>query len=261
MSIQNHLIRVGQSEVYAEEQGEGSPTLVFLHYWGGSRRTWSGVMAELSKRHRCIAVDLRGWGKSNRSIDDYSLFAQAADVEGLIEALKLKDYVLVGHSMGGKIAQMLAGRRPDGLRSVILVGPAPPTPLLVPEEQKRMMITSYTTPEGIVDALKVISHRPLTIEQRLQVTEDSLGAAAGAKLTWISQGMPLDISKQTANITVPVCVIAGSEDQVEKEAPLRAALLPLVPQAKFETIKGVGHLSPLEGPQEVARAISGFLGA
>jgi pimeloyl-ACP methyl ester carboxylesterase len=261
MSIQSHRVRVGQSEVYAEEQGEGSPTLVFLHYWGGSRRTWSGVVAELANRHRCIAVDLRGWGKSDRSLDDYSLFAQAADVEGLIEALKLKDYVLVGHSMGGKIAQILAGRRPDGLRSVVLVGPAPPTPLLVPEEQKRMMINSYTTPEGIADALKVVSHRPLTIEQRLQVTEDSLGGALGAKLTWVSQGMPLDISKQTANIPVPVYVIAGSEDQVEKEAALRAALLPLIPQATFEIIKGVGHLSPLEGPQEVARAISGFLGA
>jgi pimeloyl-ACP methyl ester carboxylesterase len=260
MGTQSLRIRVGPAEVYAEEQGTGSPTLVFLHYWGGSRRTWSGVIAQLSNRRRCIAVDLRGWGKSDRSIDDYSPFAQAADVEGLIDALKLKDYVLVGHSMGGKIAQIMAGRRPNGLRSVVLVGTAPPTPLLVPEEQKRMMMNSYTTPEGIVDALKIISHRSLTIEQRLQVTEDSLGGAAGAKLTWVSQGMLLDIARLTAAITVPVCVIVGSEDQVEREAALRDALLPLVPQAKFETIKGVGHLSPIEGPQEVAQAISNFLG-
>src|SRR5271167_490550 len=259
MSVQGHRIRVGQLEIYAEEQGEGAPALVFIHYWGGSRRTWSGVIPRLSDRFRCIALDLRGWGKSDRHAENYSLFVQAGDVLGVIEALKLRDFVLVGHSMGGKIAQILAGRRPDGLKGLALVAPAPPTPLRVPDEQKRSMLASYTTPEGIGEALKIISHRPLTIAQRLQVTEDSLGGAEAAKVAWVSQGMALDISKQTASITVPVCVIVGSADQVEKEAALREALLPLVPHARFETIEGVGHLSPLEGPDEVAEAISDFL--
>ena len=259
MSGRGHSIRVGQLEIYAEEQGEGAPALVFIHYWGGSRRTWSEVIARLSKRFRCVAMDLRGWGKSDRHADDYSLFAQADDVEGVIEALRMKEFVVVGHSMGGKIAQVLAGRRPDGLRAVVLVAPAPPTPLHAPDAQKRSMLASYTTPEGIADALKVINHRPLTIAQRLQVTEDSVGGAEAAKVAWVSQGMALDISKQTASITAPVCVIVGSADQVEKEAALREALLPLVPHARFETVEGVGHLSPLEAPDEVAGAISDFL--
>lgn len=259
MSAKGQRIRVAQLEIYAEEEGEGSPALVFIHYWGGSRRMWSEVIAPLSERFRCIAVDLRGWGRSDRHADDYSLFTQADDVEGVIEALKVSDFVLVGHSMGGKIAQIVAGRRPDGLRAVVLVAPAPPTPLYAPDAQKQSMLASYTTPEGIGDALKVINHRPLTIAQRLQVTEDSLGGAEAAKITWVSQGMALDISKQAASITVPVCVVVGSADQVEKEAALREALLSLVPHARFKTIEGLGHLSPLEGPDEVAMAISGFL--
>jgi pimeloyl-ACP methyl ester carboxylesterase len=97
------------------------------------------------------------------------------------------------------------------------------------------------------------------IAQRLQVTEDSLGGAETAKVAWVSQGMLLDISKQAASITVPVCVIAGSEDQVEKEDFLRKVLLPLLPHARFKTIEGVGHLSPLEGPDDVAKVISDFL--
>jgi pimeloyl-ACP methyl ester carboxylesterase len=216
-------------------------------------------MERLSDRFRCIAVDLRGWGKSDHHAKGYGLFAQADDVEGVIEELNLMDFVLVGHSMGGKICQILAARRPVGLRAVVLVAPAPPTPLHIPEEQKRAMLKSYSTPEGIGDALKVINHRPLTTAQRLQVTEDSLGGAEAAKVAWVSQGMPFDISEQTASITVPMCVIVGSEDQVEKEAALREALLPSVPHARFETIEGVGHLSPLEGPREVAEAISDFL--
>ncbi len=259
MSSQGHTVRLSQLEIFAEETGKGSPTLVFIHYWGGSRRTWSEVVARLSKRFRCIALDVRGWGKSDRHADDYSLFAQADDVQGVIAALNVKDVVLVGHSMGGKIAQIVGGRRPEGLRAVVLVAPAPPTPLHVPDEQKQSMLASYASAEGIGEALKVISHRPLTIAQRQQVTEDSVGGVAAAKVAWISQGMTLDISKQAAAIAVPVCVIAGSADQVEKESALRAALLPLVPQARFETLEGVGHLSPLESPGELAEAIAEFV--
>src|SRR5271156_2313208 len=144
MSARSHKIGVGQVEIFAEDTGQGSPALVFLHYWGGSRRTWSGVIEQLSGRFRCIAVDLRGWGKSDHSSDDYNLYSQADDVEGVIEELNLMEYVFVGHSMGGKIAQILAGRRLDGLQAVVLVAPAPPTPLHVPDAQKLSMLTSYT---------------------------------------------------------------------------------------------------------------------
>jgi pimeloyl-ACP methyl ester carboxylesterase len=71
--------------------------------------------------------------------------------------------------------------------------------------------------------------------------------------------MALDISRETAFIAVPVCVIIGSADQVEQEAALRTALLPLLPHARFEVLEGVGHLSPVEGPNELAGAISDFL--
>jgi pimeloyl-ACP methyl ester carboxylesterase len=204
-------------------------------------------------------VDLRGWGKSDHHADDYSIFAQANDVEGLVEELNLTDFVLIGHSMGGKIAQILAGRQLHGLRGVVLVAPAPPTPLRPPDAQKQAMMESYTTPEGIVDALKIVSVRPLTLTQRLQVTEDSLGGALAAKESWVSQGMALDISKEAASIRLPMCVIVGSADPIEKEDALREAILPLVPTARFKTIEGVGHLTPLEGPNEVVNAISDFL--
>jgi pimeloyl-ACP methyl ester carboxylesterase len=121
------------------------------------------------------------------------------------------------------------------------------------------MLAAYTTPEGVGITLEAINQRPLTIAQRLQVTEDSFGGAEGAKVVWVSQGMDLDITKQTASINVPVCVIVGSEHKVEKEAALREAFLPILPHTKFEIIEGVQHLSPLERPGEVAQAISDFV--
>jgi pimeloyl-ACP methyl ester carboxylesterase len=74
MSTQGHSILTGRLEICAEERGEGSPALVFIHYSGGSRRTWSSVIERLRHGFRCIAVYLRGWGKSGRQADDYSLW-------------------------------------------------------------------------------------------------------------------------------------------------------------------------------------------
>jgi len=259
VSVTGRSVRVDDLDLYAEDRGEGAPTLVFIHYWGGSSRTWSEVIGLLADRFRCIALDLRGWGKSDRHAQDYSLSAQASDVEHVIEAFDVEDFVLVGHSMGGKIAQILAARRPRGLRALILVAPAPPTPILIPDEQKRGMLDSYATPDGVRDALQVLTHRQLSDDQRRQVTEDTVGGAEGAKIAWVSQGMALDISEQTAAISAPACIIVGSADQVESEAVLRQKLLALVPRARFEILEGVGHLSPLEAPGSVADAISDFL--
>ncbi len=90
-------IRVNDIDINVVEAGTGSPSLVFLHYWGGSSRTWAPVMEGLSSTHRCVAIDFRGWGQSDKTASDYRLETLAADVANVIEALGLKDFVIVGH--------------------------------------------------------------------------------------------------------------------------------------------------------------------
>jgi pimeloyl-ACP methyl ester carboxylesterase len=103
MSTQGHRIRIGQLEIYAEEEGEGNSEFVLIQYSGGSHRTWSEVIARLCNRFWCIAVDLLGWGNSDRRAKDYGPYAQVDDVEGVVDRLNVKDFVLIGHSMGGTI--------------------------------------------------------------------------------------------------------------------------------------------------------------
>jgi pimeloyl-ACP methyl ester carboxylesterase len=85
---------------------------------------------------RCIAYDHRGWGNSDSSPSGYRIEDLAHDAQGLIRKLGLRRYALVGHSMGGKIAQLLASWHPAGLEALILVAPSPPVPMAVPEEQR-----------------------------------------------------------------------------------------------------------------------------
>jgi pimeloyl-ACP methyl ester carboxylesterase len=149
------------------------------------------------------------------------LDVQANDVAALIKSLDLRKYVLIGHSMGGKIAQILGARRPTGLQGLVLVAPAPPTPMGAPENQRRMMLESYQTRAGVETALTILAEKPLSPELRQQVVDDTLSGSPLAKKAWTERGMTLDISGVVGNINVPTTAIVGDADRVESEGVLR----------------------------------------
>jgi pimeloyl-ACP methyl ester carboxylesterase len=182
----------------------------------------------------------------------------ADDVETVAQRLELRRFVLVGHSMGGKAAQIVAGRRPAGLLGLVLIAPAPPTPMPVPEAQRAAMLASYGSREGALQALSVLC-APLPIEQQEQVIEDTLAGAPEAKRAWTQRGMIEDISEGLVGVTTPTIVVIGDRDQVEHEAPLREAFARFLPQATFRVLRGVGHLSPLQAPDAIADACASML--
>ena len=96
-------LKAGELSFNVLESGSGEPALLFLHYWGGSARSWNAVTSQLSTNFRCIAYDQRGWGQSDAPEQGYSIRDLALDAKHIVEALHLRRYVLVGHSMGGKV--------------------------------------------------------------------------------------------------------------------------------------------------------------
>ena len=88
------------------------PALVFLHYWGGSRRTFDPMIARLTAGHAVVSYDFRGWGTSRGLPGPYRIEQLADDVLDVTGQLGIGDYVLAGHSMGGKVAQLAGSRRP-----------------------------------------------------------------------------------------------------------------------------------------------------
>jgi pimeloyl-ACP methyl ester carboxylesterase len=256
MNIQSNGIRIR-----VNEKGHGEQAVVFLHYWGGSSRTWRFVTDELSDRYRTVATDHRGWGHSDAPEGGYGIVDLADDAQGVIDALGLSRYVIVGHSMGGKVAQLIASRRPPGLEGLVLVAPSPPSPMVLPDEQRAVMVSAYDSRESVAWVLdNVLTGSPLAPERRELVIEDSLRGAPQAKAAWPNVAMREDISADVAAIDVPVLVIAGERDQVDPVETLRAELLPKIAHARLEVLAGIGHLSPLEASSAVAAAIRQFAG-
>lgn len=246
--------------IHVEEQGKGDLTLVFLHYWGGSSRTWKHVTSKLGSRFHTLALDHRGWGQSDAPAEGYALANLAADAEGVIRALGLKRYVLVGHSMGGKVAQLIASRRPAaGLAGLVLVAPSPPQPMAMPPEAREMMAGSYVSRETVEGAIdNVLTAKPLSAEDREQVIADSLHGAPPAKIAWPRATSLEDITAQVGAIDVPTIVIAGERDRIDSPALLQKELLSRLPQAIMHVLPGTGHLSMLESADDVTLLIERF---
>lgn len=255
-------IETNGTRIHIKQRGSGDLALVFLHYYGGSSRTWDRVANKLSDRYRIVAIDHRGWGDSEAPADAYRIADLAADAEGVIETLGLQRYVLVGHSMGGKVAQLIASRRPRGLEGLVLVAPSPPSPMLISDEQRATLAAAYLSRESVEFVIdRVLTAKPLDADCREQIIEDSLKAAPQAKAAWPNVAMGEDITAAVASIDAPTLVIAGELDQVDRVATLQAELLPRIPQAAMHILPGTGHLSPLEAPAEVARVIAHFVAA
>jgi pimeloyl-ACP methyl ester carboxylesterase len=110
------------------DTGAGQPPLLFIHGWTCNRTNWRDQIPHFAKKHRVVAVDLRGHGESDKPDQDYSIAGFVDDVAWLIRKLGLEQPVVIGHSMGGVIAMNLARKHPDLARAIIMVD-SPITPL------------------------------------------------------------------------------------------------------------------------------------
>ncbi|MGH3280070.1 MAG: alpha/beta fold hydrolase [Trebonia sp.] len=252
-------VRVRGGQLPVQVQAGEPLTLAFLHYWGGSRRTFEPVIARLASGCAVVSYDHRGWGAARGLPGPYGISQLADDMLGVVRELGLHRYVLVGHSMGGKAAQLAASRRPDGLAGLVLIAPAPPRPT-IDAQAAEALSHAYDSRATVSDALQhVLTYRPLSADLREQVITDSLAAGADdARLAWPRHGITEDITAAGSAIDVPVQVLAGQHDQVEPPTSLEANLLPVIPGARMTIIGGTGHLSPLEVPDQIANQLDQF---
>jgi pimeloyl-ACP methyl ester carboxylesterase len=252
-------IDVGKLSLNVLESGAAEPALLFLHYWGGSLRTWTWVIERLCSTFRCIAYDQRGWGESDAPADGCTISDLAGDAAALIRALDLKRYVLVGHSMGGKAAQFLAAQRPIGLEALVLVAPASPLPQHIPQAAREAQLHAYDSRDTVLQAIAFLTARPPNESTVEQIVEDSLRGSAAAKLAWPASAAYEDISEQVRNINVPTLILAGDQDRQDPLHQQQTEVLPRIPGAQLEVVRESGHLSPIDQPGQLAAAIKAFL--
>jgi len=254
--IAHHLAVLGPQA----RAGEARPAFVFLHYFGGSGESWDEVVRGIDGRARCIAPDLRGFGDTGAPGSGYAIDDYANDIAALVETLGLSDYVLVGHSMGGKIALALAARRLAGLRALLLVAPSPPVLEPMAEEERARLLATHGSRQAALETIGKAVHRPLPPARLERAVRDNLRSSPAAWRAWLERGSREDISACMGSIEVPVTVLLGRNDRVMPRVLMQREVADAV-GGILVIASDAGHLLPLETPQVVVHALRGFLEA
>ena len=232
--------------------------LIFLHYFGGGPRSWNDVVARLDgygAGYGAQTPDLRSVG---RWPGGYSVREAATNVMQIIGE-QSEPFVLVGHSMGGKIAVEIAARAPENLRGCVLIAPSPPSPEPMSDADRADMLCGHGTREAAQRIVKGAAGSELSSENWEIAIEANLAYAERDWTNWIEIGTREDVSAITKNVAVPVLVIAGELDENMSAKFLRGAVVEPIANARLEEIAGAGHLMPQEKPDEVARLIREFV--
>ncbi len=263
-------------KLYYHEEGNGSP-LLLIHGFGTSTFTWRFVAPELAKTHRVIAVDLKGFGQSDKPFDEhYSVYDQAELLAQLIEEKDLRNLTLVGHSFGGGVALLLAlqsNQRLDGriTRLVLLDSIAYPQNIpvffrlldvpLVSQLGVRMVPPSVQTRV----ALQIAYFDDSKIDpEEIELYAAPLKTAAGkhAIIHSARQIVPEDIeqlSERYKTIELPTLILWCDHDRI---VPLEVGikLRRTLPNSTLRLIEDCGHMPQEEQPASTLALIKGFIG-
>lgn len=229
------------------------PTLIFLHGAGGSHVLWQGQIDGLAERVNAVALDLPGHGESQgdgmETIEGY-----ARAVAEFTRALDAPKPIPCGLSMGGAIAQQLLLDYADSYRAGILIGTG---------ARLRVMPVILKTLEenygAYVDSFLNFAASEKTDPERLRpIAEATAGTRPQVALRDFRACDAFDVMERLPSIEVPVLVITSEDDKLTP-AKYGIFLEEKIPGASRVHIRDAGHLAPAERPEEVNRAILGFL--
>ncbi len=238
---------------YSLSRGEkGYPALVLVHGAGGSRLHWPPELRRLPGA-TVYTLDLPGHGRSDGPGHD-TIEGYAGAVATFLSTLDIERIVVVGHSMGGAIAQALALGSPDRLTGLVLM--ATGARLRVAPFILRGICDDFEETVGIITRL---AWSPETSPDLIELGRQALLDAGPAVLK--SDFVACDrfnVMERLGEISVPTLVIGGTADQLTS-VKYAHFLAEHIPSAQSLILEGAGHMVMLERPRQVSAAISGFL--
>ncbi|GAA3934008.1 alpha/beta hydrolase [Hymenobacter algoricola] len=238
-------------------------TFVCLHYWAGSGLEWQAVAEALAPDYPVVGLSLGGFGGAPAPAGGYTVAAYADQLAELIRQHQpaLRRYVLVGHSMGGKLAMALAARLPAGLAGLVLLNPSPPSPEPMTDAERQASLKAWGKPKEAEKTFRKIVVRPVPEGAHQQIVADNLRSTRSAWEAWLLHGSREDITARLSRVQVPCLIIAGGSDPIMSPSVHGLETLPHLPEGTpLEILPGVGHLLPYEAPREVAGLLREFAG-
>jgi len=250
-------------------------TILFLHGFGESKHTWRYLQHDLANNYRIYSLDLKGFGDSPKTKDSlYSIYDQALLIENFIKMHRLKNITVVGHSLGGGVALVLAlmaKKHKLSIKRLVLIN------TMAYNQQLPSMLRLLNTPIIGSLGLNLMSARWHALEAyRYAFSDDNKiptdGVEHSAKMIenpnakyaymqTVSQLVPDDIetmTKQYKSIKIPTLIIWG-EDDISIHVYNAYRLHNILPNSRLRVFKNIGHMPQEEAPKKVIHEIKSFM--
>jgi pimeloyl-ACP methyl ester carboxylesterase len=270
--VSERNIDVGPLSLVATEAGAGGRPLLLVHGFTGNRNDFDPVVEPLAELGwHVVAPDLRGHGDSGRLDDEgaYSFATFADDLVALVDDLGWDTFVLLGHSMGGMVAQTLVLAVPERVRGLVLMDTSHDRVAVDPEmvalgvkiAREEGLETLVAVQRGLDDPLATPAHLRLcaTVPGYQQRGDDNTLACSAAMFAAMAQQITEhhDRLADLAAVRCPTLVIVGEQDVPFLEPSERMAAT--IPGARLAVLADAGHSPQFEAPDEWWRAVGPFL--
>jgi abhydrolase domain-containing protein 6 len=255
-----------QRWVYLQRGAEDGPVWLLVHGFTGSKENWTALMRQLPRELRLIAPDLPGWGESQPTPGlQHDWAAQARRLAGFMDALDLREVVLVGHSMGGGVAALTAAEHPQRIARLVLLSPAG---IRFRDNDFGLAVLRGEHPFEVHDVADldrylglVFKHPPplpWPLPQALVEKRRDALAFERRVLAGIGTGGDAFAPGESAfRIARPSLVLGCREDAVI-DASAVELYAERIPDAQSEMLKDCGHMPMMERPAQTAQALLSF---
>jgi 3-oxoadipate enol-lactonase len=243
----------------------GGPTVLMLHGIGGGHLSFAPQVETLaSSGYRAVAWDMPGYGHS-APIEPYTFKGLAASCIALIESLKCGDVTLIGHSMGGMVAQEVVARRPELVSKLVLAGTSPS--FGKPDgDWQRSFIAERTAPLDAGQSMAQLAARlvpemtgPVALPEGLKLATHCMSLVNPSTYRRALEALvTFDRRANLSHIRVPTLLIAGEHDRNAPPAVVKK-MAASIPGSTFIELAGIGHLQNLEAPDEFDALVLNFL--
>jgi 3-oxoadipate enol-lactonase len=241
------------------------PTVLMLHGIGGGHLSFAPQVETLaSAGYRAVAWDMPGYGHS-APIEPYTFKGLAQSCIALIEALQCQHVVLVGHSMGGMVAQEVVARRPELVSRLVLCGTSPS--FGKPDgDWQQTFITQRTAPldagKSMADLAEILVPQmvgPGSLPEGVRLATHCMSLVPAATYRRALECIvTFDRRANLPGILVPTLVVAGEHDKNAPPAVMKK-MADSIPKSSYLEMKGIGHLQNLEAPEEFDGLLLNFL--
>jgi non-heme chloroperoxidase len=265
----------GNIDLYYEDHGSGKP-VVLIHGYPLSGASWEKQLPVLlDAGHRVITYDRRGFGKSSQPTTGYNYDTFAADLHQVVTHLKLRDFALVGFSMGGgEVARYFGKYGSTGVSKAVIISGVPPFLLKTPDNPEGVDASVFAGIEKAVandryafftEFFKNFYNTDLLLGKRVseQAVQASWNLAAGASATASLACVPTwheDFRNDLSKIDVPTLVLHGDADRILPITASGQQTAKLIKGARFVVVKDGPHCITWTHADQVNSELENFLG-